>query len=287
MKRFLLIGMLLGLAAGPLGAVEYAAQLSEGGWSFRHDGEVCELRQSIPRYGEVRFSAERDRDLQLEVRPVHPLAAPGKGRMAMHPPVWRHDLSRRDLGVVPLLAGEVLTVLGRERALEVFYALETGHEVRLEHVGSAGEPVRVTLSPAGFRQVLADFRPCLDRPARLDFPVIRHWRVQFDFDEDRLRETARPTLERVLQRLRENPRTRLVLGGHADPQGERDYNRELSRGRAQSVRDWLAQRGIDPGRMEVRAFGESWPLEADSEEEASEEEVWARSRRVDLWWTLP
>lgn len=282
MKRFLLIGMFLGLVAGPLGAVEYAAQLSEGAWSFAHDGDVCELRQSIPRYGVVRFTVERDRDLQLEVHPMRPLATAGKGRMAAQPPLWRHDLSRRDLGVVPLLAGEVLTVLGRERALQVFYALETGHEVRLEHAAEGGEPVRVILSPAGFRQVLADFRPCLDRPARLDFPVIRHWQVPFDFDEARLRETARPILERVLQRLQENPRTRVVLGGHADAQGERDYNRELSRVRAQSVRDWLVQRGIAPERTEVRAFGESWPLEADSEEEA-----WARSRRVDLWWTLP
>ncbi|MBK1690928.1 MotY family protein [Ectothiorhodospira mobilis] len=282
MKRFLLIGMLLGLASAPCGAVDYTPRLSETLWSFEQEGDDCVLRQSIPRYGEVRFTVGKDRDLQLEVHPVRPLAAPGKGRMAVHPPAWRHDLSRRDLGVVPLLAGEVLTVLGRERALEVFYALETGHEVRLEHAAGGNEAVRITLSPSRFRQVLADFRPCLDRPARIDFPVIRHWRVQFDFDEARLRETARPTLEQALQRLRENPRTRLVLGGHADAQGEMDYNRDLSRERAAAVRDWLADQGVDPGRMEMRVFGESWPLEA-----ASEEEAWARSRRVDLWWTLP
>ncbi|MFP4161971.1 MAG: OmpA family protein [Ectothiorhodospira sp.] len=284
MKRFLLIGLLLGPAFLPAGAVDYASDPSESTWTFEQGENGCVLSQSIPRYGEVRFTVETDRDLQLEVRPVRPLAGPGQGRLSVHPPAWRHDLSRRDLGVVPLLAGEVLTVLGRERALEVYYALETGHEVRLVHPASGkdSEPVQVTLSPSRFRQVLPDFRPCLQRPARLDFPVIHHGRVMFDFDEAGLRDTARPTLEEVRKRLQDNPGTRLVLGGHADEKGPEDYNQTLSLERAESVRDWMERRGISPGRLEVRAFGESWPLDTDSDEEAR-----ARNRRVDLWWTLP
>lgn len=54
---------------------------------------------------------------------------------------------------------------------------------------------------------------------------------------------------------------RVRIGGHADASGPADYNRRLSRARAEAVQDYLvARHGIELGRLEVAGFGESQPL---------------------------
>jgi len=68
-----------------------------------------------------------------------------------------------------------------------------------------------------------------------------------------------------------------VLGGHTDDVGEDDYNMQLSEERAESTRRYLVEKGIDPSRLEVAAFGKTKPLE-----EGSDPDARRRNRRVEF-----
>ena len=64
-------------------------------------------------------------------------------------------------------------------------------------------------------------------------------------------------LTKALSWLKANPTANVTVGGHADPSGTPEGNMELSRQRAEAVKDFLVGKGIDAGRIDVQAFGDT------------------------------
>jgi len=99
--------------------------------------------------------------------------------------------------------------------------------------------------------------------------------VFFDFDKYNLREDARQTMERNAGVLSKNAGARALLEGHCDERGTVEYNLALGDRRAQSVKNYLAQFGIDNSRLLTISYGEERPFAAGHDEAA-----WAQNRRV-------
>ncbi|MCE8031702.1 MAG: peptidoglycan-associated lipoprotein Pal [Halomonas sp.] len=80
--------------------------------------------------------------------------------------------------------------------------------------------------------------------------------IYFDFDRD----TIRPEFESVLvahaRYLRSNGNARVVLQGHTDERGTREYNMALGERRANSVKRFLEVQGVSPSQLEVVSYGE-------------------------------
>jgi OOP family OmpA-OmpF porin len=103
--------------------------------------------------------------------------------------------------------------------------------------------------------------------------------LQFNFatDSAALREGDRPLVEEITTLLLDDPALAVSVDGHTDASGSPARNRELSRQRAEAVRDALIARGIDARRLAVQGFGADRPL-AGNDDEAGR----ARNRRVEL-----
>jgi OmpA-OmpF porin, OOP family len=91
--------------------------------------------------------------------------------------------------------------------------------------------------------------------------------IQFEFDSSVLRTSSYPTLDRVSSELKANTGGRLTLEGHASAEGTEQYNMNLSRDRANSVKTYLVNSGVDANSVTVRAYGETRPLSSNSTEE--------------------
>jgi outer membrane protein OmpA-like peptidoglycan-associated protein len=92
-----------------------------------------------------------------------------------------------------------------------------------------------------------------------------------------LSRASRETLDRVAEALARNPDRRVVLSGHTDGAGDPELNRALSRERAARASRYLRGRGVEPGRIEIRAFGAKQPVET-----TGPSEFRARNRRVEI-----
>ena len=85
--------------------------------------------------------------------------------------------------------------------------------------------------------------------------------LQFAHDDARLLPRSLPLLKEVLQVLHDSPEIRKVrIEGHTDAQGTPEYNRRLSRRRAQSVLNYLLDAGIPRSRLTIRGLGSDQPL---------------------------
>ncbi len=94
--------------------------------------------------------------------------------------------------------------------------------------------------------------------------------VTFEFDQSVLTANARTILDAVAAELSAYPDVTVALAGHTDAKGSEAYNQRLSESRAQAVRAYLADRGIEPGRMTAAGFGESQPVADNDTEEGRE-----------------
>ena len=84
--------------------------------------------------------------------------------------------------------------------------------------------------------------------------------IYFDYDSDVLKPESEPTLNNLLDWLRDNPEASVVFDGHTDADGSDEYNVRLSERRAQSVVAWMSQDGIAAERLAAVGYGESRPV---------------------------
>jgi OOP family OmpA-OmpF porin len=101
--------------------------------------------------------------------------------------------------------------------------------------------------------------------------------IQFEFDSSVLRTSSYPTLDRISSELRANSAARVTLDGHASAEGTEQYNMNLSRDRANSVKTYLVNSGVDANRITTKAYGESRPVASNATEEGR-----IKNRRVEI-----
>jgi peptidoglycan-associated lipoprotein len=94
-------------------------------------------------------------------------------------------------------------------------------------------------------------------------------RVFFGFDKSDLSADAQSTLDRQAGWLNKYPSARILVEGHCDERGTREYNLALGERRATSVRDYLVARGIDASRIDTISFGKERPVAFGGEETAN------------------
>jgi len=106
-----------------------------------------------------------------------------------------------------------------------------------------------------------------------DFVVNVGDRVYFDLDSYTISAEAYPRLDAQAQWLARYPQITVRIEGNADERGTREYNLALGARRAESVRNYLVQRGVSAGRIDTISFGKERPIAPGSTEDS-----WARNR---------
>ena len=99
-------------------------------------------------------------------------------------------------------------------------------------------------------------------------------RVFFATNESVLTTASRDTLRKQAAWLRKNSDITIVLEGHADERGTREYNLALGERRANSAKDYLMTYGISSDRISVLSYGKERPVDSGSNPLA-----WSKNRR--------
>ena len=99
-------------------------------------------------------------------------------------------------------------------------------------------------------------------------------RVFFATNSSALTTASRDTLRKQANYLRKNKKLNVVLEGHADERGTREYNLALGEKRANSAKDYLMTYGISGKRISVISYGKEKPVNS-----ASTPLAWSQNRR--------
>ena len=101
--------------------------------------------------------------------------------------------------------------------------------------------------------------------------------VYFDYDRFDVKPSYVEVIKKIAQIMRENRTSKILLEGHSDERGTREYNVALGHKRAESVAKALEAEGINRQRMDTISFGEEDPAD-----NTPNENGWAKNRRCDL-----
>jgi outer membrane protein OmpA-like peptidoglycan-associated protein len=123
-----------------------------------------------------------------------------------------------------------------------------------------------------------------DTTMEFEAPSIKSLRIQFatiEFETGsaEVHDEMKPDLEKLVDFLLDNPGMTLKISGHTDSKGDPQKNFKLSDDRANSIRDYILERGnIEPERIEAKGFGSTMPI---IKEEKTEEDR-KLNRRVEF-----
>ncbi|MDX1626946.1 MAG: peptidoglycan-associated lipoprotein Pal [Wenzhouxiangellaceae bacterium] len=104
--------------------------------------------------------------------------------------------------------------------------------------------------------------------------------IYFEFDRSNVQQQYLPIIRAHAEYLRANPTARVLLEGHADERGSREYNLGLGERRGNAVLDLMLAEGASRGQIEVVSYGEERPVCRQSSEAC-----WERNRRVEIVYT--
>ncbi len=112
------------------------------------------------------------------------------------------------------------------------------------------------------------------KPVEIGSQIVLH-NIFFEFDKADLLPESIGELNRLYQVMKENPNIKVEIAGHTDSVGTAQYNKKLSLERAEAVKQWLIDKGIEPSRIKALGFGETKPIADNSTDEGR-----AKNRRV-------
>ncbi|MFT3819785.1 MAG: peptidoglycan-associated lipoprotein Pal [Rubrivivax sp.] len=101
--------------------------------------------------------------------------------------------------------------------------------------------------------------------------------VYFDFDSFVVKDEFRPVVEGNARLLVADKQRHMVVEGHTDDRGSREYNLALGQKRAEAVARSLALLGVGPAQVEAVSYGEERPAV-----QGENEDAWAKNRRAEL-----
>ena len=136
-------------------------------------------------------------------------------------------------------------------------AQQGGYEASMSDQSNAGEKTPYSSTATG------------------DADIVLKEDIFFEFDKAILTPEAKETLTKNGQWLRTNSDVAITIEGHCDERGTNAYNLALGERRAESVKTFLTDLGIDQSRMTTISYGEERPFERGHGETS-----WSRNRRA-------
>ncbi|GAA4444721.1 hypothetical protein GCM10023188_47060 [Pontibacter saemangeumensis] len=115
-------------------------------------------------------------------------------------------------------------------------------------------------------------------------------KVRFEFDQARVQDSYKQLLDSIVVALTNYPDHVLLIKGHADFIGSEEYNQALSEKRAEAVKEYLIEQGVqNPDRLVTKGYGETQPLVEVNERLSRRrtEAARARNRRVGFEMNTP
>ena len=99
-------------------------------------------------------------------------------------------------------------------------------------------------------------------------------KIYFDYDSYLLSSMAEGTLDLQVTWMDQNPNKYILIEGHCDERGTREYNLALGERRANTVREYFTSMGIDNARLNIVSYGKERP-----DVEGSYDDAWQKNRR--------
>lgn len=253
------MAILWGLSIAPLNAainLNYANPMGAENWHMSGNRLRCGLALTVPNYGIAYFE-------QYAAKPAHFIMSywqqvekPHPTVVFAKPPVWKPGNQVFLVTKTSINPGEYALYLPRESAIKLLNYLAEGYQTSFQYLSEEGFPISVSLSPIHFQKVYAKYQRCLGDLLPFDYSSVKTSVILFDKDNSELSEVAKQQLKKVAEYQRaDHSVKRIKIAGYADDTGRKSYNNAISQDRAESVKDYLLDLGLQEEDLSITWYG--------------------------------
>lgn len=159
---------------------------------------------------------------------------------------------------------------------------KTGRDAAIGGVLGAGVGYYMERQARQLEQQMAGTGVTVKPNANGNIDLVMPGNITFSFDNATLSTSFMPTLDKLASTMNEYNQNTITIAGHTDSVGNPSYNMNLSRERANSVRNYLVNRGVSSNRINVAAYGQTRPISDNNSEYGRQQ-----NRRVEVTVNAP
>lgn len=220
----------------------------------------CTLEHPIPRYGQAHFEVKASKQVNLDFI-LHSKQAMPKTRSAILksvPPTWRPGKASENIDIVKFHQ-QFDGYVTRQNAWRMLNELESGQypTFYFKDWYNKDQITSVGLSSVNFIKSYDEFNNCIDQLLPYDFDDIAYSILKYNKNGIQLSNFSKKRLKMIGDYIKHDETISVILiSGYSDSYGARHRNQQLSEQRATSVKEYLAQLGLDDNKIQVKGFGE-------------------------------
>lgn len=240
----------------------YSANLEQAQWRSSGNRLECRLSQVIPGYGEAGFKHRATQPLEFRVSLDRTLRKTGQALVFANPPSWKQYAKRSILGRVPLSAQKDIIVLPTDWAYRMVNELHEGMEMVWSHADMAmGEDlVTAKVRPLRFDAAWQDFEQCQNNLINYTYRDIKTSRFYFSVNSTSLNSAEKQRLDKLAEyALLDQDYQQINILAYTDSRGVRRINEAISLKRANAVKNYLINKGVNKDKFMIVAQGEKKP----------------------------
>ncbi len=279
--RLLTLAISIGLCTTANAAMRhYNAPIESSQWVLKTDSKLqCALEHNVPGYGVAIFSSVASKqlnmlfDLDMKLLPKHFDTA----AVYSVPPSWMPGKAQRKIADMTLRA-QYDGDLPEKVAWTMLSELEKGFRPTLHYQDwyNDNDKVVVSLNASNFYDTYTAFTDCITNLLPYSFEDIAYTVLTYESNSIDLTRYSQKQLNRIGEYLKADNNLELVLvDGYSDAYGARYKNQQLSVERAETIKGYFVEMGVEGNRIDVTGHGERRHISPNDTPEAR-----AKNRRV-------
>ena len=240
----------------------YGASLDNAKWRSSGNRLECRLSQDIPGYGKATFKHRALQAIEFRVSSNYIPRKAGQALLFINPPDWKRYSHRKVLGRVPLNTQKDAIVVPDDWAMRMSLELREGMEAVWTHTDWADGQDLVTAKvlPLHFAPAWRDFEQCAERLIDYSFDDVRFTEFYFSKKGMSLSAKERKELDRLAEYISIDHDVEYIrINSSTDSRGVRRANLAVAKKRANMVKKYLVNKGVNAKRFMIVAKGEKNP----------------------------
>ena len=231
-------------------------------WRASGNRLECRLSQEIPGYGKATFRQHSLEPMEFRVSSNYTPRKSDQALIFVKPTIWKRYANREILGRVPVNPQKDVIVVPEDWAHRMASELREGMEAAWSHSdwSDGNDVVTAKVSPILFEPAWRDFQQCSERLIDYGYSDVRFSRFYFAKKSVRLSFKEKAQLDRLAEyALLDTDYQYIKINSHTDSRGVRGKNLAISKKRANVVKKYLVDKGVNPKRFVIVARGEKKP----------------------------
>ena len=261
MKIQLMVTLILCINGAHASNKSYNASLDNSLWYISSSTPIqCTLEHPIPRYGQAHFEAKASKKINLDFVLQSKRALPKTRLVTLKsvPPQWQPGSEAETIGKVKFYQ-QFDGYVTRQKAWQMLSELEEGKVPTFYYQDwyNHDQVTSVGLSSVNFMESYDDFNNCIAQLLPYNFEDIAYSILKYNKNGVKLTSFSKKRLKMIGDYIKHDENISVVLvSGYSDSYGTEQHNLQLSKKRATSIKEYLAQIGLDDEKIQVAGYGE-------------------------------